>query len=660
MFVPLSVRCIRMAMTGVLLVTLVGCASQITIRAAAPRTPETIFSPLPLPPPNAIRTQTGRPGPDYWQQRADYDIDATLDADARVVSATAVIRYYNRSPDELRYLWLHLEQNLYRPDSRGGQRGVGGSSIPNRDVNTNGMEVSFVRIGGRDVPLRVHDTVARLDLPEPLAPREGMLEIEIGWRFEVPRLGDARMGWEQTRNGTIFQIGQWYPAVCKYDDVHGWNTLPYLGQGEFYSDFGRFDVRLTVPRAHLVAATGVLMNPEEVLTAEQRVRLTRAAASPSAVIIRGLDEIGSAASRPAGAGPLTWHFVAHDVRSFAWAASPAFIWDAAGITERGRVPSERDGAVALPPGTLVQSFYPVEATPLWFDNVTMLRMAVLHFGGMWGVYPYPTATNVNGVVGGMEYPMIVYCSERMNERELFEVTAHEAAHWWFPMVVNTDERRHAWFDEGFVTFMTNYAMRERRAAWFDPREWAARVADDLGRGGQPAATRSDEIGSGAYGALAYDRTAWALYCLREKVLGPQRFDDAMHEYIRTWAYKSPQPADFFRVIEDAAGCDLAWFWRGWLYEDARLDQAVVGVRQRGENATATFENRGEMVMPLEFLVRYSDGSSETRTTGVEVWYASDRCELSWATGGRRVREVIVDPGDVLPDVDRSNNRRSGG
>ncbi|MBK8916045.1 MAG: M1 family metallopeptidase [Phycisphaerales bacterium] len=650
----------RVTAACILPALLIGCASQVTTRAAAPRMPETIFSPLPLPTPNALRTQTGRPGPDYWQQRADYRIHATLHAEARVVSASGVIRYHNHSPDELTYLWLHLEQNLYLPDSRGGQRGVGGSSIPNPDVNTRGVEVTHVRVNGREATMQVYDTVARLDLPEPLAAREGVVEIEIGWRFEVPRFGDARMGWEQTRNGTIFQIGQWYPAVCKYDDVHGWNTLPYLGQGEFYTDFGTFDVRLSVPRDHLVAASGVLMNPAEVLTAEQRERLKRAAGSPAAVIIRGLDEVGDAASRPAGEGPLTWRFVAHDVRSFAWASSPAFIWDAAGIAERGSTPSERDGSAELPSGTLVQSFYPVEATPLWFDNVDMLRMAVLHFGGKWGVYPYPTATNVNGVVGGMEYPMIVFCSERLDERDLFEVTAHEAAHWWFPMTVNTDERRHAWFDEGFVTFMTLYAMRERRASWFDPRGWAASVAEHLGQGGQPAATRSDEIVGGAYGVLAYDRVAWALYCLREKVLGPQRFDAAMHEYIRAWAFQSPQPSDFFRVMENAAGCDLAWFWRGWLYEDAPLDQAVVGVRHNGDIATATFENRGAMVMPLEFLVRYSDGSSETRTAGVEVWYASDRCELSWATGGRRVRELIVDPEELLPDVNRANNRRSGG
>lgn len=642
----------------VVLMPLSGCTRNYA-RVPAPRAAETVFSPLMLPAPNSLRTQTGVPGPDYWQQRVDYELHATLEPETKTVRGHGRMRYTNHSPDELTYLWLHLEQNLYREDSAGALLAQQGSEHRDPDDITGGLEIEYVRMGGVDVPLQVYDTVGRIDLPQPLEPRGGVVELEMRWSFRVPKLGDARMGWEELRDGVVFQVAQWFPAACVYDDVHGWNTLPYLGAGEFYSNFGDYDVRISVPREHLVAATGVLCNAEQVLTADQLRRLQLARGSAETVLIRSSEEVGKADSRPAGDGPLTWQFHARDVRTFAWASSAAFIWDAAGLPSSGAAAAEEWCGQAREAGTLVQSFYPAEALPLWGFATEMLRFSVEHYSRQWLPYPYPTATNVNGRAPGMEYPMIIFCSERRNERELFGVTTHEIGHTWFPMVVNSDERRYAWMDEGFNTFINIYAMAGWRKSWLDPRKAAADLLAGAQHTYQPTATWPDQLGPGALGVLEYDKVAVALYTLREKVLGPERFDAAFRGYVRAWAFKSPQPADFFRHMENAAGRELSWFWRSWLLEAGTLDQAVQSVRQDAQEVHAVFVNQGTMVMPLELRIEYRDGTRETRTAPAEVWYAADRCELRWPRNGRQVRSIEIDPDGVLPDANRGNNRWSG-
>ncbi len=638
-------------------------------RHPAPRRPETIFSALDLPAPSRERLASGAPGPDYWQQRTDYVIAAELDEVAKRVTGRAEVTYHNNSPTALPFIWMHLEQNLFHPESIGAQIHTPDALTGADTTFAGGIKLDYVRAGHRPLKCDVYDTLARIDLPIPVAAHGGTFTFEIAWSFAIPPNGDDRMGFEQLKQGTVFEIAQWFPAVATYDAVHGWNTLPYLGQGEFYTDFGSFDVKLTVPHAHLVGATGVLQNPEEVLSSQQRERLATAARSTKTVIITGPDEVGRAASRPPGDGPLTWHFQADQVRSFAWASSSAFIWDASSTES----------------GILCQSLYPAEGLPLWSGATDMLRFSIEHYGETWFRYPYPVATNVNGIVGGMEYPMIIFCSERADEVELYGVTTHEIGHNWFPMMVNSDERRHAWMDEGFNTFINWYSLKAR----FPKLEMPTRYRGVYERPNRPDLTHfltqenrvaidtpADQLEDDQLGALEYDKVAVGLVCLRERIMEPERFDRAFREYIEAWAFKSPQPADFFRSMENSTGLDLSWFWRGWFLEAGYLDQAVTKVevapleeeepvdakesaKPREPDPPAvliTFQNLGDLVMPLTYRVIFTDGSDDIRTLPVEVWFHSNQFTARLETGTKTVKAVIIDPDHGFPDVNLANNR----
>ncbi|HLQ38898.1 MAG TPA: M1 family aminopeptidase, partial [Planctomycetota bacterium] len=395
------------------------------------------------------------------------------------------------------------------------------------------------------------------------------------------------------------------------------------------------DVSITSPRDHIVVATGVLQNPEQVYTEEQRARLAKARGSKETVMIRDKDEVGQADSRPAGEGPLTWKFHAERVRSFAWASSEAFILDASSLGD-----------------TLLQSAYTEEVQKAWSKSTQMLRAAIGGYSKRWFPYPYPMATNVAGVEGGMEYPMIIFC--RGNEpRGLYGVTTHEIGHTWFPMVVDTDERRHAWMDEGFNTFINFYSGEDYFGKSQPVR--GASMAGFMRGETLPVDTAADRLDGMQLGMMEYQKTGVGLQILREFVLGPERFDYAFRSYIRRWAFKSPRPPDFFRSMEDAAGMDLAWFWRGWFLEPDTLDQAVEGVQQReGRPAHVTFTNLGRMVMPLAFKVTFSDDSTEEHKLPVEIWFKSNRVTVS-PDADKEVREVRIDPDKYLPDIDRKNN-----
>ncbi|HEX6812033.1 MAG TPA: M1 family metallopeptidase [Planctomycetota bacterium] len=606
-------------------------------RAPKPRPDVTIFGPLDLPAPNRLRTASGAPGPDYWQQQVDYRIEAELDPINRRLTARELVTYHNNSPDALDYLWVHLEQNILRKDSIG-TLVDGGASVGGPSDHNEGMLVSRVAAAGAPLPFKVYDTLMRVDLPQPLA-AGGKLEFEVAWSFDIPRRIFRRYGTLEVEKGTIWELAQWFPAVAVYDDVHGWNTLPYLGGGEFYTNFGNVDLAITVPRDHLVVASGVLQNPTEVLTATQQERLAAARTSKDTVMIRDKDEVGDPASRPAGEGQLTWRFRAEKVRTVAFASSEAFMLDAASTGD-----------------TLVQSAYAEDSLPIWGKSTQMLRTAIEGYNKRWFPYPYPVATNVGGVEGGMEYPMIIFCSGRnkTNAQELYGVTTHEIGHNWFPMLVNTDERRHAWMDEGFNTFINKYSTQD----WFPkakpPR--ASTFAAALRAPGVPIVTNADRLNGLQLGLTQYEKTGVGLLILREYVLGHERFDDAFRTYIRRWAFKSPQPADFFRTMEDVAGMDLAWFWRGWFLEDAMLDQAIESVQQptTRRGARITFLNNARQVMPLTFKATFEDGTTEERRFPVEVWHKSDKVVLS-LEGKGKVTEVRIDPDQMLPDVERKNN-----
>jgi hypothetical protein len=430
--------------------------------------------------------------------------------------------------------------------------------------------------------------------------------------------------------------------------VHGWNPLPYLGQGEYYLEYGTFNVNITVPRDMIVAATGRLQNPGEVLTATQRERLQEARESRETVTVIDSTEVGDADTRPEGDGPLTWRYKADQVRDFSWAASSAFIWDAARAEAGDRT-------------VLAQSYYPregrgTEQNPGWERSTEYVQHTIEFYSDFVSPYPYPNAINVAGEVSGMEYPQIVFCDVNSRGRGLFGVTDHEFGHSWFPMIVGSDERRWAWMDEGLNTFINQYS----EDAFYD--ESNTQSLQDLSKGiprflqspygDQPIMTRADRIRDRALGALAYGKPAHGLMMLREYVVGPQDFDAALKAYFDRWAYKHPTPADFFRTMEDVSGENLDWFWRSWFYETDTMDQAVASVRP-GDTTTVTVEQRNQLVMPMTVQLTYEDGSTEQRRLPTEAFYTQDTHALS-VTGGP-VQKVVIDPNRLLPDMNRGNN-----
>lgn len=609
------------------------------------------FRRLELPTPNTIRTGAGAPGPDYWQQRVDYVIRASLDTVAQRVTGEERITYTNNSPDTLRYLWLQLDQNLFTRDSRGARIFDQGSRF-----GTSGAEggVTITRVSQPALPAArgmrsqkaakldylVNGTLMKVELARPLPPG-GRQVLDVAWSFPFGP-NSNRMGIELIDGGYIYEVAQWYPRLAVYDDVRGWNTEQYLGQGEFYLEYGSFDVSLTVPANMLVAATGTLQNPTQVLTATQRARLARARSSDSTVMIRSRDEIGDPASRLlSSSGTLTWRFTADSVRDFAWAAARHFIWDAARANQ-GKA--------------LAMSFYPPSAEPVWSQSTQYIRFAIQHYSG-WYPYPYPVAINVNGIEGGMEYPMIVFCRNRTDPAALFSVTDHEIGHTWFPMIVGNNERLHPWLDEGLNTFM-NYYNWERKYPGAYNRRGDPGLYIPLAVSGKedPIMTPADRI-RGSLGVTAYTKPGLGLILLRDRIIGPQRFDLAFRQYIRRWAYKHPTPADFFRSIEDGVGEDLSWFWRSWFYTTEILDQAVdsVAADSAGEGSAIYLRNAGQMPMPVELELVRDDGTKERLSLPVEVWFGGTNY-AAYVPGAKKVVEVTVDPGSHYPDVRRENNR----
>src|SRR5216117_600867 len=612
------------------------------------RTDTSPFRRLELPTPSLLREGSGRPGPEYWQQRADYTIAVSLDTATHTIAGRETIRYTNRSPDTLRYIWLQLDQNIFRDDSRGALLNPPDARFAARGFK-GGFVLDGVRavgpMGGRAVRGRAlktteEGTVMRVELDRPLPPR-GVTSLEIGYSFQVPEHGADRMGREQFPEGWLYEIAQWYPRLAVYDDVRGWNTEQYLGQGEFYLEYGDIDFAITVPRGFIVAGTGRLTNPLEVLTAQQRARLARALHSDSTVAIIAKNEVGQPSARPAGAAgaTLTWRFSAHNVRDVAWAAAPNFIWDASGWN-----------------GILMQSFYPPVAESIWRESTRMVRHSIQHYSEKWFPYPYPTAINVNGPVGGMEYPMIVFCANRTSRPGLFGVTTHELGHQWFPMVVGNNERLYAWMDEGFNSFLNIYSAR----VYFPERDWL-RTRGQAEAWAQFAATGRDEppmlpadrISPEALGQVAYAKPAAGLYLLRHEIVDSTRFDAAFREYIRRWAFKHPTPADFFRSMEDALGEDLSWFWRGWFYRTDLVDQAVDSVRTRRDStgmlAGIFLSSPGGLPMPVDLRLTFADGTVEQVRLPVEIWYEGNRFLYV-----RQVRSDLVkaeiDPEKNFPDV----------
>ncbi|MES2123727.1 MAG: M1 family metallopeptidase [Gemmatimonadota bacterium] len=601
------------------------------------------FRPLPLPTPTSVRSGAGRPGAGYWQQRVDYRIAATLDVAASRLSGREVIHYVNRSPDRLPYLWLFVEQNICAPGSVTNQLNQPplvflGSTF---DFSCQGFEggvtIESVRVGTKSLDPVISGTTMRLDLPKALAAGDS-IDLAIAWHFNVPPQGAGRMG----HDGPLYEIAQWYPRMAVYDDVRGWNHEPYIGAGEFYLEYGKFDVSLTVPATHIVAATGQLRNPERVLTPTQRARLAsaRSSATPVAVITR--EEAGNPArTRPATSGTLTWHFTADSVRDFAFAAGPDFRWDASGYD-----------------GILIETLYRLSADK-WEEANRMAREAIKYFSEQWYRYPYSHATTIEGPIEGMEYPMLTFVPNGPTREDTHWVVAHEFGHEWFPMVVGSNERLYPWMDEGFNTFidLANAAKYFAGTAYGDSIEVHPLhlYADHAIPGNeQPLMSRPVEVRDLFWGG--YQKPALMMQTLRYEVLGKARFDAAFREYIRTWAFKHPTPADFMRLMRDQSGMELDWFWRGWLFTTARLDQAVDSVTSAANGSSVVYlSNRGSMVMPAALTLTFADGNTRLVRLPVEMWNLGNAFAYRVA-GPLHVVGAEVDAARALPDIDRKNNR----
>jgi hypothetical protein len=603
------------------------------------------FRPLTLPTPTDVRTASGRPGPKYWQQRADYHITASLDTATHVLRGRETIHYVNHSPDALPYLWLYVEQNICQRSSI--TNTLNQPPLAFADISfdfscgangfTDGLVIESATIAGADMKRTVYGTTMRVDLARPLA-AGASIDLDFAFHFTVPEQGVGRMG----RDGPLYEIAQWYPRMAVYDDTRGWNHEPYIGAGEFYLDYGDYDVSLTVPASYIVASTGTLQNADQVLTATQRARLASARHADSAVAIITPAEAGHPDRTRPGNHPYTWHFTATNVRDVAWAAAPSWIWEASNVD-----------------GILIETLYRPSANQ-WAGGEAhrMARGAIRYFSQQWFRYPYPHATTVEGPVGGMEYPMLTFVPNGSSRETTQWELAHEFGHEWFPMIVGSNERLYPWMDEGFNTFIDlhNAALYFAGTKYGDTIETnplhLAATHTTPGEE-QPLITNPTQVRDLMW--VGYQKPALMLQTLRFEVLGKDRFDVAFRDYIRTWAFKHPAPADFFRLMRDASGMELDWFWRDWVFSTARLDQAVDSVTTDSTgHAVVHLSNRGTMTLPAELRLTYDDGTNEVVRLPVEMWNLGSHFAYHVGTS-KRVRRVEVDPRGVLPDLQRANN-----
>ncbi|HLX91184.1 MAG TPA: M1 family metallopeptidase [Puia sp.] len=600
-----------------------------------------------------VRSAAGSAGPKYWQNSADYKIIASLDTTNKSLTGAVTINYKNNSPEKLPFVWLQLDQNIYRQDSRSvAATAISGGRWANRNFD-GGYTIKSVKViyGGKetDADYLVSDTRMEIKLSRPIRAYGDSMEFKIEYSFQIPEYGTDRMGRQNTKNGLIYEIAQWYPRMCVFDNVMGWNTLPYLGQGEFYLEYGNLEYSITAPADMIVVGSGELLNPSEVLTSQQIARLKEARESDKTVTIRSESEVNDKNSRPAK-DKLTWRFKIVNARDVAFAASTAFVWDAARIN--------------LPSGkkSLAMSVYPVESAKEkgWKRATEFVKGAIEHYSKQWYEFPYPAATNVAGIVNGMEYPGIVFCSSRAQGGGLWGVTSHEFGHTWFPMIVGSNERKYPWMDEGFNTFINSVADKAFNNGEFENKNNNLHQAAGFifGANSESIMTIPDVTSPNNLGLDAYFKPSVGLQLLRYEILGQDRFDAAFRYYINNWAYKHPTPWDFFHAIENASGETLDWFWRGWFLYNWKLDQAVKGVEYKGNDSTngaiITIANLEKLPMPVTIEVKQANGKDDRIKLPVEIWEHGSTWKFHYPSTDK-ITEVIIDPDKVLPDIDESNN-----
>ncbi|HEY5371153.1 MAG TPA: M1 family metallopeptidase [Hanamia sp.] len=604
---------------------------------------------------NEYRAADGEPGPKYWTNKASYKIDATLDDQKDAITGSVTIYYTNNSPQALPFLWLYLDENLFKLDSRGQDKMPANRRSRYGDVNSTfegGFNIKSVQLASiekgknsfSNVKNLITDTRMQIRLPKALE-HGATAEIKIDYSYLIPQDGSDRTGILDTKNGKIYAIAQWYPRMCVYDDIEGWNTLPYLGAGEFYLDYGDYDYSITAPANMIVVGSGDLQNSKDVLTPTEEKRMKQAENSDKTVMIRTADEVSDPTSRPQK-GNITWHFKIKNTRDVSWAASKAFVWDAARIN----LPSGRKA--------LAQSVYPVESAGnyAWGRSTEYVKAALEGYSKRWFEYPYNSAVNVACNINGMEYPSIVFCNAKSSGAELWGVTDHEFGHTWFPMIVGSNERKYGWMDEGFNTFINGLSTKD-----FNNGEYVTKDGDPsqmYGKNTETVMSEPDAIREENIGVALYSKPSYALGLLRNEILGPERFDYAFQLYIKRWAYKHPTPWDFFRTMENVGGEDLGWFWKSMFIYNYRLDQAVTYVEyvnnDPAQGAVITVENMDKMAMPLYLQYETVSGKKGMLKRPVEIWQNGDIWFQKLPTT-EKLKSVTIDPDHVFPDINRANN-----
>lgn len=599
---------------------------------------------------NSFNSATGQPGPNYWQNRADYDIKATLDTVQHKVQGQVIITYTNNSPYSLDYLWLQMDQNAFRNDSKSKALYPAGDRNGVR-TPTSGYELSSVKINGKTADYIVSDTRMQIRLDQSLKARGDQSTIQIDYAYTIPTHGKDRTGRVETENGVIYTIAQWFPRMAVFDETEGWNNLPYLGTGEFYLEYGDYHYQITAPENMLIVGSGVLQNPKNVLTKTQRDRLDKAQKSEETVMILSKEEMLEGTHHAKGKkGMLTWEFKMNNARDVAWAASKAFIWDAARIN--------------LPSGkkALAQSVYPAENSDQdGYGRSTEYTKHAIEINSQWYEYPYEVATNVGAHEGGMEYPGLVFCSYKSKNSSLWGVINHEFGHTWFPMIVGSNERVYAWLDEGLNTFINDIATEQFNDGEYNEEQDFQNMGGFMFNASwDPLFTRADVIhNQQKLGIEAYYKPAIALHVLRNVVLGEDRFDYALKQYIKKWAYKHAQPWDFFNAMNNASGEDLGWFFKSWFMENWSHDQEVKGVEyvdgdsQKG--AKITLVNKGEMPMPVDLKVTYEDESTHRVQLPVEIWMTGAEYTYHIEDSTKKIKQVEIDPDHLTPDANPGNN-----
>jgi hypothetical protein len=623
---------------------------------------------------NEYRAADGEAGPKYWQNRADYQLAAKLNDITNEITGTEVLTYTNNSPQKMDFIWMQLDQNLFKLDSRGnkqvplvfdpatkeikqGSRNWGQGQVFDAGYKIKSVKVLSTPKGSKtttaiEAKFLITDTRMQVFLPKQLGAAGDQLKLKIEYSFISPDYGSDRMGivgLDQSKNGKIFQVAQWYPRMCVYDDIIGWNTLPYTGESEFYLEYGNFDISITAPAKDIVVCSGELLNPKDVYTAEQQKRWAQAANSEKTVIIRSALEVTEPSSRPAGKAELTWHYKINNARDASWAASSSFIIDAAKMD----MPSGKK--------SMAISAYPVESTvgrAQWARGTEMIKASIEYNSKKWFEFPYPNAVGVAGKAGGMEYPGIVFCSLGGG----WGVIDHEFGHTWFPMIVGSNERLYGWMDEGFNTFINTLSTQNSLHGEFyrapAPERmvptWNAFTTPTL----EPILSNPDNLKEANNGTLLYSKPSAGLVMLREQILGPERFDYAFKTYINRWAYKHPTPDDFFRTMENAAGESLQWFWRGWFENTWRLDVAVRAVRyvdnDPSKGSIITIDNLDKMAMPVVLDIKTVSGKTERVNFGAEIWERN----VSWSfkyPSTEAIESVTYNPDSTLPDYNPANN-----